>query len=294
MFLGGLEVFDVSLLFSLVGMMILDVEGTIDINNFSSPESSVAEKAYTSIIPEGYRDKPYLKDVKDIKGLFGKLNSSQELIGKKQFGVPEDNASKEIWDSYYKTAGRPDKAEGYEFNDSTLPEGLKRDDKTVKAVKDLFHSAGVSSRTAKVIQEGYDKILIEAHGDRIKANEQQDVNFDNLASETFGDQKDKVLAAGKKLLEIHAPEKFKALIDKLPNEQLILMAGVLNDISKKYIKEDEIDGSGPKGDASLEDLRSEQKKIMASPAYQSSFHPEYEKAADRLKEIANEINKSAT
>lgn len=264
---------------------------TVDINSFASKEEGVAEKAYTSIVPESYKDKPYLKDVKSVDGLFAKLEGAQTLVGKKQFSIPEESASKETWSEFYGKAGRPDKAEGYEFATSELPEGLKKDDKMERAVRGLFHEAGISGKQAKIIQTGYDKLLLASYGEKVKAGEQQDVNFDNLASETFGSDRDKILANSKKLLEAHAPEKFKSEIVKLSNENLILMAGVLNSISKKYIKEDDIDGTGSIGGTSLEELRDEQKKIMASPEYQSSFHPGNEKASARLKEIADLINK---
>lgn len=264
---------------------------TVDINSFSSKEEGVAEKAYTSIVPTAYKDKPYLKDVKSVDGLFAKLDGAQTLVGKKQFGIPEESADSKVWEDYYKIAGRPDKAEGYEFDDSKLPEGVKRNDGLVKQIKELMHKAGVTARQSKILQPGFDEITLAAHAAKIESEKQEDVNFDNLASETFGSDKDKILASSKKLLEAHAPKKFKPEIAKLSNENLILMAGVLNSISKKYIKEDDIEGGGGKGGDTLEDLRDEQKKIMASPEYQSSFHSGNEKASARLKEIADAINK---
>ena len=113
-------------------------------------------------------------------------------------------------------------------------------------------------------------------------------DFDKLATDTFGTDSDKILKSSKTLMEANIPDVFKEHVGKLSNENLIVMASVLNNIQKKYIKEDDMPegGGSPSSEA---DRRTERMNLMASKEYSDEFHPEHAKVKARVAELYGNI-----
>lgn len=218
-----------------------------------------------SIIPADFKDKEYLKDVKDIPSLFKKLDGAQTLIGKRPAGIPQDNAKPEEIAAFNKAFGVPDEAKAYEL---VVPETNAMAPEMQDRIKSIFHKAALSAKQAKEVSAGWN----EFQASQLKA---ADAAFEKLADETFGADKAKVLASSKAILDKFAPEKFKAGLGSLGNTELILLASVIEGIRKEYISEDRIPSGGDKPSSTPEDKRAEGKKLMAMEAYQNPFHPEH-------------------
>jgi len=235
---------------------------------------------FTKMVPQEFQNREYLKNIKDTSSFFKAFDGAQELLGKRPAGIPHDNASDDEWKNFNKSFGVPEKLEDYDLG--KIPKGAKVDPKIDKGVREVFQKAGLSKRQAKIVSEGYRSLLegvLKENSDNVK---NQNENFDKLAGEVFGNRKDTVLNTGKNLLDKYVPEKFKGSLDKLPNEQLIILAAALDGIVKDFISEDQLPGGQGKGGETAEQKREEARKLMASKEYNDPQHPDHAKTVEKV------------
>lgn len=227
-----------------------------------------------TLIPADYKDKPYLKDIKDVNGLFAKLDNAQTLIGKRPAGIPQDNAPEAEWQAFHKAWGVPEKPDAYEL---VVPEKDALPKEVIDKLKTSFHKRGLNAKQAKGLSEDWNSIVAEIQKASGEAAAAQDVDFEKLAVETFGDRKAEALSTSREIIAKYLPEKMKPVFNSLPNEQMIILASVVDGIRKDYMGEDSIPGAkGGKGGGSQEDKRAEARRLMATDAYTNPFHPEHE------------------
>lgn len=240
----------------------------------------------STITPPEFKDKGWVTEVKDIPGLFKKVDFLQTKIGERPAGIPQDTAPKAEWDLFYKSFGRPDNADGYAFD--KVPEGLTVNDDFQKNIKAVMHEAGVNTKQAKILETGYNKLLVQsAEAQKAKAG-QLDTDFDAMGVKVFGDteKKDQAIKVAQVLIAKHTPDAAKPFIANLSNEALIVLASTLNSVAATYIKEDQLPGGGGSvGPQSEVQKREEGKRLMASDAYTNPFHPEHETTVQRVNEL---------
>jgi hypothetical protein len=245
---------------------------------------SKSEQTVSDLIPAEYKDKAYLKDVENIPSLFKKLDGAMSLIGKRPAGIPEENASKEDWEKFYAAMGRPEKAEDYIFE---KPEGVESDEKLEAFAKSLFHEAGLRPQQASLIQTKFDNFIRESAKAQLEGHSAQqkelDVDFDKLATKTFGDKVDVVLDTSKKMLAENVPEEFKEHVQSLSNENLIVMASVLNSVHSKYIKED--GNLVGRGAVEPTNYREQAQKLLESKEFNNPMHPRHDAVKAEIREL---------
>lgn len=241
-------------------------------------------------IPDAYKDKPYLKGVDSPDKLFALLDGSQALIGKKH--IPDDTSKPEEWEDFFKRVGRPDKPEAYAFDDKDLPADYKRDENFTNTMKAAMHKVGLSAKQAQALVKEFDNTIItmrKTHGEQTAAEKAaQDKAFDEITAKHFNTRKDEVLVNANKLLMEFTPKELQPYLNNLPNEQLTLMAAVLDGIRTKYIKEDGtppggVNGSGIGG--TLAERTAEAQRLMTTDAYNNPFHPDHEATRKKISDL---------
>lgn len=228
-----------------------------------------------TLVPADYKDREYLKGIKDVPDLFKKLDESQKLIGKRPAGIPQDNAKPEEIAAFNKAFGVPEKPEAYEL---VVPEKGAMPKEMLEGIKKVFHGAELSAKQAKKVSEGWNGLVAEIQKAAGVQAAQQDTDFTKLATEVFGEQKDQVLATAKTIIDKHVDPKMKEHINALSNENLIVLASVVESIRKQYITEDNIPGGGEGGAGgadSFEAKREAARQKMASEAYRNPLHPDH-------------------
>lgn len=244
-------------------------------------------------IPDTYKDKPYLKDVKGLDDVLKMLDGAQTVLGKRPAGVPDDKAAPEEWNKFYAAAGRPEKADAYEFDDTVLGEGITRDPEVANKIKGIFHAAGLSSKQAKSIQASYDKMMNEQSTAQAEAAKADNAKFDTDAIAVFGARKDEALQVAKDLISEMAPASMKEHLSKLGNTELLTLASILDTVNSKYIKEAKAPGAGGAGSGkSTADLEKEAYELMATPKYKDALNPEYNNTRSRVSEIWKQVSAS--
>jgi len=234
---------------------------------------------FQDYIPEEHKGKDYLKPVKSFDDLFNQFDNIQKLIGKRN--LPADDATPEQWDEYFsKLPGRPEKPEDYAFEH---PEDHPKNEEFDTAVKQLMHQIGLSKQQASILQKGFDGLINQQMQAQATAKKEQDQAFEKLADNLFGDKKDTILSEVKALIDVHAPDDLKPHLGRLDNESLMLLAGVLNSVRNKYIKEDSIH-QGPNDSVSMseQERREEGRKLMLSDAYRDSMHPDHDNVVHKV------------
>jgi hypothetical protein len=245
---------------------------------------------FMTTIPEAFRGKPYLEGVGDMESLMVKFDGAQTLIGKR-VGLPEEGAKPEAWDAYYKDQGRPDTPEGYGIH---APDSEGEVATFDKGVQEMFHKAGVSMRQAEQLQNGYEALMLKANEAVGEGQGIKDQEFDSMLDQQFGAKQDEVLAVGKKLLDENVPESLKPLLAGLDNKALMILAGVLDGVNTKYIREDAagaLRGAQISSGQTIADLRAEGVRLMGSKEYRDSTHPGHGAVTGKIGEVYAKIGK---
>lgn len=250
-----------------------------------TPPTPPAVPEFATLIPAEYKDKPWVKDTKDLPTLFKRVDDLQSELGKRPSAIPQENAKPEEWTAFNKAFGVPEKPEDYKF--SQVPDGLESSPEFQKGVQDVLHKAGISARQFKLIEPAWNSLMLEMAKNTQAGAQALDKDFDKLANTTFGERKDAALSRSKAMIDKFIPPGMKPHLAKLSNENLIIMAGVLDGIISKYVSEDDIPkgGGGGAGPAGEEARREEARKLMQSDAYKNGFHPEHAATVQKVAEL---------
>ena len=204
------------------------------------------------------------------------------MIGQRPAGIPGPDAKPEEIEKFY-SATRPKTAAEYQFE---IDPSIKADEKVIGKMKDLMFKHGLTPAQAKGMQKDFDAFAIETAKERGIQLQEQNTNFDKLAKDVFGADRDKILATSKGLIDTFTPPAMKAEVAKLSNENLIVLAGILNGIHAKYIK---TDGAPPVPGSNSGDtpdtLRAQARALMASDAYTNSMHAEHMNVRKQVDEL---------
>ena len=251
----------------------------------------------TFIIPEAYKDKPYMKDIDSQEKLYQQFDNAQALIGKKTIGVPTSESTDEDWQKFYTTMGRPEDSGKYEFTKVEGPEGidLQGSEEGMKKVKEMFHKAGLSGKQATQIKKAYDEMFLEQYNKQLATgkagSDQQNTEFEGLLDKHFGDQKEAASARVNKMLVEFVPTEFKKHVDGLDNKNLMILTAVLDKVHKKYVSEDNLDAGGnPIPTETVETMRVSAQQMMVSEAWKNPMHAQHQATKDKVKALYEKID----
>jgi hypothetical protein len=111
-----------------------------------------------------------------------------------------------------------------------------------------------------------------------------------MTKATFGPENAKVLERSKEMLAALTPDSMKPFLNRLPNESLVLLAGVMEQVRAKYLKEDNISGGSAGGvPQDVSSLRDDAQKLQSSPAWKDVFHKDHESTVAKVNEIYTSI-----
>jgi len=239
---------------------------------------------FSTLIPEGYGEKEWVKNAGDLKTVFKMVEDQREAISKRPAGIPQDDATAEERTTFNKAFGVPETLEGYEFEKI---EGKESNEDFDKGIKALFHKSDVSIRQAKALEKGFNELVAELSEKAKGDSEQQDIDFDKLAKETFGDREEDVMKVTKSLIAQYTPESMKGKIESLNNDALIIMAGVLDKIQKEFIAEDSIPRGNETqvGGANEAQQQAQGAALMISEAYTNWQHPEHDATVEKVQRL---------
>ena len=163
----------------------------------------------------------------------------------------------------------------------------------------MFYDAGLTPQQAKIINSRYDQIMTEAHKDVMEqyaAQQKQaqlsDEEFDALAKETWGQERDNVINVAKSLIQEFTPPNLKDAMATMDNKSLTIMASVLKGVSDKYISQDDLDALKGNSVNNPDSLREEAQKELAKLSQMSQFDKGYEAQKQKVNELYGSLSKN--
>ncbi|UKI40495.1 MAG: hypothetical protein L6V95_09900 [Candidatus Melainabacteria bacterium] len=163
----------------------------------------------------------------------------------------------------------------------------------------MFYDAGLTPQQAKIINSRYDQIMTEAHKDVMEqyaAQQKQaqlsDEEFDNLAKETWGQERDNVINVAKSLIQEFTPPNLKEAMTTMDNKSLTIMASVLKGVSDKYISQDDLDVLKGNNTNNPESLREEAQKELAKLSQMSQFDKGYAAQQQKVNDLYGALSKN--
>lgn len=180
-------------------------------------------------IPEDYKESVWAQGIDSDEGLWKKLAGSQKLIGDRGAFIPQEGASAEEIeafigrldpiDEHLKGKYAPKAPESYEFSD--LGDGVTIDDAVTEKFGEISRKYSLTNDAADGIRKdwiGFEQEL------KIKRSELMNAQFDEMATEMWGDSKDDMIARASVEMERDIPEKMRHLLEDIPNSALLVIA----------------------------------------------------------------------
>jgi len=191
-------------------------------------------------IPDQYKEEGWVSKIKGTEDLWSQLSETQKLVGKKTVPFNYDDATPDQIEEHRSTT-RPENKEAYDF----FPEGANKE--SVDFVQGLFFDIGLPVPIGKEIAEKFDN-----QQKSILAKQFDKDSFVTQLTEAFGNGHEKVAGEAINLLKKNLSAEDSAKLDSLPNDQLILMYKLADNIKKSYgVKESDAalgGGAGGTGD----------------------------------------------
>lgn len=226
--------------------------------------SAATESSFT--VPEAYASKGWAEKIKSNDDVWKLLDNSQQLIGKRPAGIPDQNASDEDWEKFY-SVFRPESPDKYSFPDvEGLPEGMD-----IAPYKDMamnmFHDAGLNQKQAEKLWKSYVGSEVEAATKGAAAAKEQqtalDKQFDELTGKMFGGQYEQVAKGAQDFIRSALPDELKPVIGQIADNPAHLAAMIkiadhaqkqIAEVKKKYGAEDSLASGTQTGGMSRDEV----------------------------------------
>lgn len=160
-------------------------------------------------LPEDLRKEPSLANINDVASLAKGYVHAQRLVGADKILKPRDDWKPEQWSEFYKSIGRPEKPEEYEFQ---TPEGFKPDEASMAEWRKRLYDLGLTKTQAKRMVEEFWKEQTSALQKHQKLQEERLQTWEQETKNLFGNRFDEAVN-----LSRYALKEFgsKELIDLL-------------------------------------------------------------------------------
>jgi hypothetical protein len=192
------------------------LDGNTDQQKKADTQDAVPE--WINTLPEDVRTPeniPTLKKYKDVGSISKAYIEAQKKIGQKGVLIPGENATDEERNNFYKSLGRPDYPEGYDFKKpEKLPDNVTWNEDRVKKFAGVFHKLGIPKTQANEILNAYNQDVFEEVAGQQKAiNEFREKSVADLKKE-WGSNFDKNIQKANAAVKLFGGRE---LIDLLKN-----------------------------------------------------------------------------
>ena len=176
----------------------------------------------------------YSRDKNGVVNLITDAYQKDRIIGNGAIKVPGKEASDDEWNAFYDKIGRPEKADGYEFDvPNDLPETLPYDAEQAAAFKAEAHKIGLTKRQAQQVHDLYvRKRVEEVNGmrdqmlvDTSRKAEATATYLQQLWGPLDGTEAKQKLAAADKFLQVSAGNQYDDVIKVYQKAGLIAPDG---------------------------------------------------------------------
>lgn len=237
--------------------------------------------------PPEFREKPYLKNIKDIPSLFKEFDGLQTKLGQRpSVGAPAADAKPEEVEAFYNSL-TPKDAKEYQIPETEFSKNNPRDAKFLDGMKEIFKKSGMSQYHAgKFLPLAEEYLAQYTAGLR----DENDAKFETEIKTQFGAELEPSMKAAKELIADNIPKELLPRLEKMTNDDLLLMTVMAKNLHDKYIKEDSVlKNQRPAGGGDVNALYEEARKLQLSPEYQDFRRAGHDAAVKRVEELYQQI-----
>ena len=101
------------------------------------------------------KDDPTLANVKGVRAMARMLVDSEKKFGRDKVALLTDTSTDAEKAEHYTKLGRPESAEGYEFDKIQMPDGQKKNDKFIAKMEQSLFEGGASKALAQRLVKSY-------------------------------------------------------------------------------------------------------------------------------------------
>lgn len=118
-----------------------------------TPAPQITPDNWRDTLPEDIRESASLSKFTTLEGLAKSYVSLEGKLGTERIPIPKTD---EDWANWYKAAGRPDDAKGYEFaKPEKLPEGLEYSEDQDNRFREIAHKHGLNQSQAQALRQEF-------------------------------------------------------------------------------------------------------------------------------------------
>lgn len=267
-----------------------DAGASTNLSGFMTPDAPTGEPTpeLKSLVPNDYQDKGWYGDMKDNPADFFKHYDEMQSSFGSRVKLPDADSTPEEWGKFHDKMGRPESADKYNYGE--VPEGVEINAEMQGKFGELAYELGLSDTQAQKLME-FDVQRAQSQAEKADTN-LGDEAFDKMANDAFGDNRESIIKNASEQLNKFAPEGFADHVAGLDNKSLIVMASVLDQMSKSTGEDNMPNGAeGHTGALSEAEIRGQASALMAKPEYRDKFHPNHKATADKVNELYGRLGK---
>jgi hypothetical protein len=176
----------------------------------TAEETTSEVPAWTAQLPDDYKNDP---DFTGHAKLGDLAKNYKELKGKaeKSVEIPGDEASDEERTAFFTRLGRPEKAEDYEFETPTLPEGMAVSDDLVQGFRGKAHSLGLNKGQAQALYNWFNEASAGLYNTHQGTLKQQTEKASKELKEEWGTEHKANLTLAERAAKHYGFEDFKGM-----------------------------------------------------------------------------------
>lgn len=152
------------------------------------------------------KDDTNLANVKDIRGMARTIVDGQKTIGKLSSGkgftfIPDEHSTEKEIAEHHTKLGRPESAEGYEFDKIQVPDGIPKDEKFMTKMAETLFEGGASKTLAQKLVKGYMEYTTELAASMATEDKIANAEANKQLHDVLGSTYDASIASGKLAIE---------------------------------------------------------------------------------------------
>lgn len=247
---------------------------------------------WKEILPEEVATHKTLADFKDIDSFGKSYVSAQELVGRKGVIKPAEDAGDEAWTKYWGELGRPETAEGYEFESV---EGFPTEDIDLTEVEKEFriemHSTNATKEAANAGWKFFQNKIAQGRTDGMERYKSRITTESDALKKEWGVKYDENAKLAKSVIAKFADEGVNKWlvgtnIIKEPNAARLLAA------IGAALSEDTLNLPATSKDLNTPlEAKTEQTKMLEDEtgALRDKSHPDHEAAVNKFNSLQEQI-----
>lgn len=255
--------------------------------SLTPPPAEAAPSDWREALPEDIRGNENLAKFESLEGLAKSYINAQQMIGRDKIPMPK---SDEEWQDVYNRLGRPESAEGYEFEDVEVPEDFPIDDEALKQFKEVAHQNGLTAKQANELQKWYFQQNVGNFENMVTAVQQEmDEAQANLRKE-WGNAYDQKLATAMRAVREFGGDDLVRTLEESGLGNNVALVKTFAEIGSKISGDVSIEGDGVDGARTPAQLKAEIAKIQSDPSFYDAENLERPAMVRKMQSLMEELH----